>query len=61
MDKTLNPMTSTLPEDGEMGVDVALDEKKGTVGDVEDMKRMGKQQLFRVRILRTQTGRGSFN
>lgn len=25
-----------------------LDEKRGTVKDSEDMKRMGKQQLFRV-------------
>jgi hypothetical protein len=49
MDKTPEPVTSAVPEDGEMGADVVLDEKKGTVSDVEDMRRMGKQQLFRVR------------
>jgi hypothetical protein len=54
MDK--NP---TLVDDGEVGADVVIGEKKGTVSDVEDMKRMGKEQLFKASILITQTHRGS--
>lgn len=30
-------------------LDTVVGERKGTAGDIEDMKRMGKQQLFRVR------------
>jgi len=39
--------------DGTPTVDTAggnlSDEKRGTAQDVEDMKRMGKEQLFKVR------------
>jgi hypothetical protein len=34
---------------GSENVDTVVGEKKGTVSDVEDMKRLGKEQLFRVR------------
>jgi hypothetical protein len=37
-------------------IDTVVGEKKGTVADVEDMKRMGKQQLFRVSPLLHATG-----
>lgn len=37
-------------QDGEEALDTVVGEKKGTVSDVEDMKRMGKEQLFRVRL-----------
>ncbi len=29
-------------------IDTLVGEKKGTVSDVEDMRRLGKEQLFRV-------------
>jgi hypothetical protein len=38
--------TITYQDGGD--IDTVVGEKKGTVADVEDMKRMGKQQLFRV-------------
>ena len=37
--------------DGSETLDTVVGEKKGTVSDVEDMKRLGKDQLFRVRQL----------
>jgi len=40
-------MTSVI-EDGEIGGDKVVGEKSGTLHDVEDMKRMGKEQLFKV-------------
>lgn len=53
MGKTLHPMSSVVGDEGEMGIDTMLGEKKGTVCDVEDMQRMGKQQVFKVRRLET--------
>jgi hypothetical protein len=38
--------TITYQDGGD--IDTVVGEKKGTVADVEDMRRMGKQQLFRV-------------
>lgn len=32
------------------GEDVVLGEKQGTLKDMEDMRRMGKEQLFKVRM-----------
>jgi hypothetical protein len=50
-----NPeLASTLVENGEVGADVVVGEKKGTVSDVEDMRRMAKEQLFKAGSLITQ-------
>jgi hypothetical protein len=35
-------------EANEISADKIISEKKGTVKDVEDMRRLGKQQLFKV-------------
>ena len=49
MSKELESVTSIEDRrDGESGADLNFDEKRGTNRDVEDMKRMGKEQLFRV-------------
>ena len=35
---------------GSISDDVVLGEKQGTSRDIEDMKRMGKEQLFKVTL-----------
>jgi hypothetical protein len=35
---------------GSVSDDVVLGEKQGTSRDIEDMKRMGKEQLFKVTL-----------
>ena len=50
---------STLVENGEVGADVVVREKKGTVSGVEDMRRMGKEPPFKEGGLITQARRGS--
>jgi hypothetical protein len=47
MSKNLNTVTSFV-DNGESGTDGVLREKAGTNHDVEDMRRLGKEQLFRV-------------
>jgi hypothetical protein len=43
---------NTLGEEvpGHISGDVVLGEKQGTSRDIEDMKRMGKEQLFKVTL-----------
>ena len=52
MNKSIDAVTSNHDAVADSSSDL-LDEKRGTVKDTEDMKRMGKQQLFRVSRPRT--------
>jgi len=47
MSKNLNTVTSFV-DDGESGTDGVLNEKAGTNNDVQDMRRLGKAQVFKV-------------
>ena len=40
--------TEVIGFEGENGPDTVVAEKAGTFRDIEDMKRMGKEQLFKV-------------
>ena len=52
MDKEFNEQVNFRDEsDRSDYIDTVVGEKKGTVSDVEDMKRLGKEQLFKVRLL----------
>jgi hypothetical protein len=44
----VNTLGEEVPEN--IGDDVVLGEKQGTARDIEDMKRMGKEQLFKVTL-----------
>lgn len=50
MSKELETSSSAVYHDGEAGSDTVVGEKGGTLKDVEDMKRMGKEQLFKVLV-----------
>ena len=52
MDKEFNEQV-TFRDGSDRSDDInhVVGEKKGTVSDVEDMKRLGKDQVFRVRLL----------
>jgi len=48
-DKIQDSPTAISMEAHEFSEDVMLEEKKGTTHDAQDMKRMGKVQLFKVK------------
>lgn len=50
MKQGIRAVTKERPfvHDGETGADAVVGEKSGTTRDVQDMKRLGKAQLFRV-------------
>jgi hypothetical protein len=47
MDKNPGAMESYVDND-ETGLDAQVNEKSGTNRDMQDMKRLGKSQLFKV-------------
>jgi len=49
MDKSIDPV-ATVVENGEVTPDTYVGEKSGTVRDMDDMKRLGKQQVFKVGV-----------
>ena len=60
MDKNAGAVESYVDHD-EPGLDTVVGEKSGTNRDVQDMKRLGKSQLFKVRnplVIQWTTGLG---